>query len=72
MRTPQTRDGSNTITNDFHRPFRINELMRSYCDEAAQYGSLTEPTAARLQNVLIILNPTANRRGAQKAVSELP
>lgn len=43
--------------------------MRKYCAEAAEFGNVTEPTETRLKKVLIILNPTANRRSAQKSVS---
>lgn len=43
--------------------------MRTYCAEAASYGCVTEPKTARLTNVLVIVNPLANRRTAQKSVS---
>lgn len=42
--------------------------MRTYCEEAEAFGKATEPSAAPLKKVLVILNPTANRRSAQKSV----
>lgn len=42
--------------------------MRNYCSEATQYGNVTEPTSAKLNKVLVILNPMANKRSALKTV----
>lgn len=46
--------------------------MRKYCTEATAYGNVTISVHAKPTNVLVVLNPTANKRSAQKAVNNIP
>lgn len=43
--------------------------MTKYCQEAAQYGDLTQPAGQPFNKVLVLLNPTADKRSAAKTVS---
>lgn len=43
--------------------------MRTYCNEAATYGNVPIAAVAKPANVLVILNPTANKRTALETVS---
>ncbi|XP_067010132.2 acylglycerol kinase, mitochondrial [Anabrus simplex] len=44
--------------------YNTEQLMIAYCQEAVKFGH--EPAGPRLRHVLVILNPTANRRKAKK------
>lgn len=46
--------------------FRTHDLMRTYCLEAKKYGDVKIPDGVNPKTVTVILNPTANRRKAQK------
>ncbi|KAL1506042.1 hypothetical protein ABEB36_005477 [Hypothenemus hampei] len=46
--------------------FMTQTLMRTYCEQAAQYGNQTIPVSVNPRNVTVILNPNANKRKAQK------
>lgn len=46
--------------------FRINRLMRSVCAEAKTYGDQLLPDGANNRRVIVILNPTADKRSAEK------
>ncbi len=48
--------------------FRINQLMRKYCDEAMTYGNVGEPVTAKQKKVLVILNPVADKKSAAESV----
>lgn len=48
-------------------PFRINQLMRKVCSESLKYGQELLPDGATNRRVVVILNPTANKRSAEKA-----
>lgn len=44
--------------------------MRQYCAEAVAYGNVPEPVKPTKQ-ILLLLNPTANKRTALKTVWNL-
>ncbi|XP_055628929.1 acylglycerol kinase, mitochondrial [Toxorhynchites rutilus septentrionalis] len=46
--------------------YEIKQLMRHYCEEASKYGDIRVPVSQRLQKVLVILNPAANRRSCEE------
>lgn len=46
--------------------FRINQLMRSVCAEAKTYGEQLLPDGTNNRRVIVILNPTADKRSAEK------
>lgn len=48
--------------------FRINQLMRKYCEEAVSYGDIPQPVTAKQKKVLVILNPVADKKSASDSV----
>lgn len=44
--------------------------MRCYCEEAAQYGDVTQDALVPPKRILVILNPTANKRSAEETVEK--
>ena len=42
--------------------------MRDLCTEASKYGDGTIPALVHPKKVVVIVNPAANKRSAQKAV----
>lgn len=46
---------------------RIHQLMRTACSEAVKYGEALLPDGQNNRRVVVILNPTANKRAAEKA-----
>lgn len=42
--------------------------MRRYCDEAMKYGDVPEPVTTKQKNVLVILNPVADKKSASESV----
>lgn len=48
--------------------FRINQLMRKYCEEAVSYGDTPQPVTAKQKTVLVILNPVADKKSASESV----
>lgn len=49
---------------------RIKQLMRHYCTEASKYGDIVVGKTQRLQKVLVLLNPAANRKSCEEDVSQ--
>lgn len=45
--------------------------MRSYCEEAVRYGDVSIIAQAKPKRILVILNPAANKRSAEKTVTYL-
>lgn len=45
---------------------KIRQVMRVYCEEAAKYGDITINAQADPKRVLVILNPAANKKSAEK------
>ncbi|GAB0097024.1 acylglycerol kinase, mitochondrial [Sergentomyia squamirostris] len=45
---------------------RINNLMRDYCLEASKYGQVTMPVTDPPREILVLLNPAANKRSAEE------
>ncbi|XP_059620370.1 acylglycerol kinase, mitochondrial [Phlebotomus argentipes] len=45
---------------------KINSLMRQYCLEASASGDIAMPMTRPLKEVLVLLNPAANRRSAEE------
>lgn len=50
-----------------HSLSRINQLMRSACSESVQYGDQLLADGSNNRRVIVILNPTAKKRSAEKA-----
>lgn len=46
--------------------YEIKQLMRHYCTEASQYGDVRIGSNQRVQKVLVLLNPAANRRSSEE------
>lgn len=46
--------------------FRINKLMRTYCNEAKTFGDERMKVADPLKKVLIILNPASNKKSSEE------
>ncbi|KAJ6643410.1 Acylglycerol kinase, mitochondrial [Pseudolycoriella hygida] len=44
--------------------YEINQLMRKYCEEATTYGDVAVPATVQQKNVLVILNPVADKKSA--------
>ncbi|XP_063240936.1 acylglycerol kinase, mitochondrial [Bacillus rossius redtenbacheri] len=45
--------------------YEISELMREYCQEAVKYGEQPAPLGSKLRQIIVILNPAANKRKAK-------
>lgn len=52
-----------------HNQFRIEQMMRAYCEEAKNYGDMPLPVNGKPRHITVILNPTA-RNGKGKALYE--
>ncbi|CAH1174025.1 unnamed protein product [Phaedon cochleariae] len=46
--------------------FQIQELMRLYCQKAAEYGKESIPLNMKPRHITVILNPNANKRKASE------
>lgn len=46
--------------------YDIKQLMRHYCTEASKYGDVQVRSNQRLQKVLVLLNPAANRKSSEE------
>ncbi|XP_062552255.1 acylglycerol kinase, mitochondrial [Armigeres subalbatus] len=46
--------------------YEIKQLMRHYCTEASKYGEVVVGSTQRLQKVLVLLNPAANRKSCEE------
>lgn len=42
--------------------------MRKYCEEAVKYGDVTEDVMIPSKRIVVILNPAANKKSAEKTV----
>lgn len=42
--------------------FRVEQMMRAYCEEAIKYGEVPVPSTLKPRNITVILNPAANKR----------
>lgn len=42
--------------------------MRKYCEEAVTYGDVGESVTAKQKQVLVILNPVADKKSAAESV----
>lgn len=49
-----------------HEKYEIKQLMRHYCTEASKYGDIVVGKTQRLQKVLVLLNPAANRKSCEE------
>jgi hypothetical protein len=49
----------------------IHQLMRTCCEEAVQYGDVKAPVSVPLPKVTVLINPSANRRASEEAVSSI-
>ncbi|XP_039449692.1 acylglycerol kinase, mitochondrial [Culex pipiens pallens] len=50
--------------------YEIKQLMRHYCTEASRYGDVQIGVNQRLQKVLVLLNPAANRKSSEEDFHE--
>ncbi|XP_046685866.1 acylglycerol kinase, mitochondrial-like [Homalodisca vitripennis] len=48
-----------------HEKYKVQQLMRKYCEEAVQYGDIPVPPTLKPRHVTVILNPAANRKKAK-------
>uniref|UniRef100_A0A1B6E9W4 Acylglycerol kinase, mitochondrial n=1 Tax=Clastoptera arizonana TaxID=38151 RepID=A0A1B6E9W4_9HEMI len=46
--------------------YRIENLMREYCEVAQQYGDMPIPVELQPRHIVVILNPNANKRKAKE------